>query len=193
MKRVDCGFDVGIACRRGKTGCFEEVLAIDDHLRPAIDRNGGCHAVELGHGDGARREGVLLKAVDNVVICLDIKDAGFGPWQNVLKRMVDHIRKIASGKSRCCAGAKVLFLNRNHLDGVAGLLVEVVCHRLLLGKTLGLILGRPEPDRVSTRDTGNQGGNHRGRRRYQNWSHNGTPPEFPVFDCRSSAGPPANP
>ena len=135
------------------------------------------------------RESVLLKAVDNVVICLDIEDAGFGPWQNVLKRMVDHIRKIASGKGRGCAGTKVLLLDRNHLDGVAGLLVEVVCHRLLLGKTLGLVLGRPEPDCVSTRDTGNQGGNHRGRRRYQNWSHDGTPPEFPVFDCRSSAGP----
>ena len=163
VKRVDGGLDSGIACRRGKTGSLEQVLAVDNHLCPAIDRNRGCHAVKLGHGDGTRREGILLQRVNDVGIGLDIKNAGFGPRQHILQRVIDDIGKGTGGECGRRPRAKVFLLNRNHLDRVACLLVEILSHRLLLGKTLGLVFGRPEADRIRLCDARDKGGDHRRR------------------------------
>ena len=44
--------DVGVGGRRFQTGFVELVLAVDDHLRPTVDRNSGNTAVDRSHLDG---------------------------------------------------------------------------------------------------------------------------------------------
>ena len=167
VQRIDGCLDRGIAGRGCKAGCLEQVLAIDNHLCPAVDRNSGGHAVKLGHGDGTRGESVLLQRIHDVGIGFHIENARLCPRQDILQRVVDHIRKITGGIGCGGAFAEVLLFDRDNLDSMAGGLVEIVRHRLLLGKTLRLVLGCPEPDRVSIRHTCDHGGDHHGRSRYK--------------------------
>ena len=64
--------------------------------------------------------------------------------------MIDNIRKVTGGKGSGCPCAKVFFLNWNHLDRMAGALVEVIRHGLLLCKPFRLIFGSPEPNGIGT-------------------------------------------
>ena len=84
-----------------------------------------------------------------------------------MQRVVDHIRKIAGSIGCGGTGAEILLLDRNDLNSVACGLVEILRHRLLLGKALRLVLGCPEPDCISIRYTRDHGGDHHGRSRYK--------------------------
>ena len=160
VKRIHSGPDSSVACRCRKTGGVEQILTIDNHLCPAIDGNSGCHTVKLRHGYRTRSEGIFLQCINDVRICLYIKDTGFCPRQHVLQCMVDHIGKVTGSKGRRGAGTKVFLLYRDDLNRVTRLLVEIICHRLLFGKALRLILSSPEADCISLRYAHDKGGNH---------------------------------
>ena len=151
MEFFDRRLDRRIGVGRSQTGGIEQILAVDDHLGPAVHRNRSRHAAEIGHGDSTGREGAHTQLLDDFVIGLDIQDAGFRPGQHILQCVVDHIGQILGGKRGGGAGAKVFFGDRDHLDGVAGLGFELSSDLLLFGQTVGLFLCGPETDRFRLR------------------------------------------
>ena len=72
VQRVNSRLNGGVAGRSCKAGFFEQILAIDHHLGPAVNRNCSCHAVKLRHSNSAWCECIFLKRIYNVRICFYI-------------------------------------------------------------------------------------------------------------------------
>jgi hypothetical protein len=62
---------------------------------------------------------------------IGVEDAGLGPGQRVLQRVIDHVRQVARGKGRRGARAQIAFGDRDDLDLDAGFGGEVGGHGLL--------------------------------------------------------------
>ena len=60
--------------------------------------------------------------------------------------MVNHIWEIARNKGSPCTLAQVTFGERDHFDIVTGCFGKLSRHGLLIGQTLWLLFGCPEPD-----------------------------------------------
>jgi hypothetical protein len=89
-------------------------------------------------------EGVAPSDLDHVGRGVGVEDAGLGPGQRVLQRVIDHVRQVARGEGGGGARAEIAFGDRDHLDRDAGLGLERGGHLFLLGQPLGLLFGRPE-------------------------------------------------
>ncbi len=148
--------------RRLKALLFKQILAIEDHLRPAVHGNRGPTVFGFRKGERAGGEGVGAQILDHLGGGLDIQDAGLDPGQRVLEGVVDHVRQVTRGKGRGGAGAEIAFGHRDHLDRDAGLGFEVLGELFLLGKALGLFLGGPEAD-VRRGASGGEAGQCRAR------------------------------
>ncbi len=171
VQRINGGRDVGERVRRLKSGLLEQVGPVDNHLRPAIDRNGSGQALEVGHFDGARAERVDAQFLNDLVVGFCVENARFGPGERVLLREIDHIGKITGGKGGRGACAHVGLRNRDDLDRVACHLLELRRHRLLALKAGRLFFCRPEPDRFGLRHRDRRGGDQQRAGQLDDGSH----------------------